>query len=224
MRRGYVLGLGALVISGLYGRQAHGQLAPTVDISFTTTAGPVVTIGSTFDVSVLAEVENPSDPSAGGIFVFSQDLTLSNLLPGATPAFSILSVTTPNVDPALGGGTGTLNPAPAPGDVAQDEISGGYDASDLGEGTPTVLYTVELKAVAAGSATVLDGPDADPYFTQPTGGMTPDGFELYDFSYPAADYPTGPTFVAVPVSTPEPATGLVSLVVGVAALRRRRSV
>jgi hypothetical protein len=198
---------------------AYGQtVPPTVDVSYSTTAGSVVALGSTFDISVLAEVQNPGSVD-NGIFVFSQDFVEENLSTLTPTPFDILSLTMPATEtsgaalPSSGGtpvndGSGNV--------TGVDGIYGGYSDDTLGVGSPTEVFTVQIKAVAPGVATFIDGPSAAEYFTNETA----DGFELYDGSNPTATYPAGPTITVA--SVPEPTlVGLLGLIMSTVSFRWR---
>jgi len=201
------LGLGTWVGS------AYGQVPPTVDVSFSTTAGSVVDVGSTFDISVLAEVENPADAN-DGIFVFSQDFLESNLVPASPTPFNILSVMETG-DSDFPGSDGTALLDGSGNTTGENDIYGGYDSTTVGVGAPATIFTVEVEAVAPGAATFNDGPSSAEYFTNETA----DGFALNDGSNPEAVYPPGPTITAV-APIPEPSTaGLLGLIMSVVSFR-----
>lgn len=199
---------------GTWAGSAYGQVPPTVDVSFSTSAASVVDVGTTFDISVLAEVENASSPD-GGIFVFSQDFLEENLIPLSPTPFKIESVMqTGDVDFPSSDGTPVMDGSG--NTTAENDIYGGYDADTVGVGTPATIFTVEVEAVAPGTATFSDGPSSAEYFTNETA----DGFALWDGSTPVAVYPAGPTISVVPVPEAAPA-GLLGLIMSMVSFRWR---
>lgn len=194
---------------------AYGQaVSPTVDVSYSTTAASVVDVGSTFNISVLAQVENPTGDD-DGVFVFSQNFMEENLGLSAPTPLEIKSVTeTGSTD--LPGSDGTPVTDGSGNTIGEQGIYGGYDAQTVGVGAPATIFTVEVEAIAPGEATFTDGPSSAEYFTNETA----DGFQLYDGTDPQTDYPAGPTISVVPV--PEPASvGLLGLIISMVSFRWR---
>lgn len=213
MRKRHML-VAAAAVPTLCTCWARGQAVPTaVTVTTATSAAPVVNVGTLFAITISAVVNNPA-AADDGIFLFDQNFVESPAVTSvnSTP-FTVVSVATVGVDPTFGGGTGTATATGVNG------IAGGYDDTGVGIGAPAALYTVTLRANAAGSATFTSGPSIDPFFAGDPGA---DGFELYDngSADPAVTYLLGPTVTAVAV--PEPAVAFAAAGGAICCLAGRR--
>lgn len=147
---------------------------------------PTLHVGDMLTVTVKGTVVDPQDGN-DGIFTFDQDFIIAPSLGDPSP-FQIVSVNRPGVDDLLyGGSDGTAV------STGLNDIYGGYDGLSEGIGMPVTLYTVQLKAISTGTATLSSGPSVSPYGAD---------FTLNESMDPAVDYVAGPTVQVV--SVPEP--------------------
>jgi hypothetical protein len=205
MRRG-ILRYGFLAVLGALACLARPCWATSIEAGASTNQSTTINIGQTITITVSALVSNPQDGN-DGIFTFDQNFIVAPVPSGNPSPLQVISLSRPNVDDSLyGGSNGTVNSS------GINNIYGGYDGLSEGIGSDVTLYTVELKAIAAGTAVVSTGPSTTPYGYD---------FVLNETVSPSVSYASGPT---IEVTVPEPfaGAGMVGLVAYLLSRRNRR--
>lgn len=184
----------ALGVSG----QAWGQAAPKVTLT-TQVSQPTVNVGDVFTITVSGSVSGGT--ASDGIVAYDLDL-----IPTDKTLVQLIGPVTQTGETSLSAGT------PQAGTGGLLGISGAFDGNGAGIGTTATLFTVQAKALAAGSTSVFAG--LSTFLPEPpnTGGIP---FTLnVSGDVASQNVDSSGAIAAVTIAAPEPASvGILGLAI-----------